>query len=1545
MAMSYEPGALLARRYRVGEALGRGGLATAYRVIDVVTERRLVLKLVDAADDESRSIFHGEFQRLAGLLHPHLVRVRDLGHLDGRWAYFTADDDAATALPEAALPDWSSVRPLLLDVVDALRCLHGLRLRHGDVKPANIVVGPDGRGTLIDLSCTTSFGRPPRVAGTPGFIAPELLQGVAADGRADLFGLGATLAWLGEQLALPDEVTALATQLMRDDPDDRPPDVDEVARRLGERARPTALASGVPPQLIGRATWLADAEQRLERALAGEAGPIVITGPAGVGRSRLLEELKWQAQRRVVVIEGAASRPDAVDELLRRALDIDDDRSGIALVVDTLDRWPSDEPRLLVLDDAQRLTAPQREAWWALLRSLPGRITALTTTSNAPPALPDASILSVEPLGANEVARWVGEKLPKARLGDVMRLTEGRPAPLAELLGALRLGELHADDLRRAQPFAAVSLRELALWPESVVAALALVAARGGRAPRAPIDPAAVTEALARGWLVMDGDDVVATRPLALSSFPVELRRRAHRAAVDLVDSRDPERVVHLLGAGATSEAAQQLWSQRGAMRASPDAWLVVAEAIATRADDSLDLRAVAAEIYELAGRTREALSLIARARRRDPDDPRVRLRAGAICLRCGQLSRARRYLEPIAESSPEALDLLSRTVVKQGDYAAARTHAERALALDPDDPWLRAALHDDLGVAASYLGDSATSREHLEKASALHEQHGQPRAQARSTIYLALADYRDGKAREAAAGFAEALRIAEESGAADLVVYAAQNLAAATHQLGDLGRAASAYERALRLAVALGDRSSEAGLRANLAKLYTDLGLLEQAAEAAVRAEAVATEAGVAIVAATAASAAGEVALLRGDAEGAIAALRRARQTFGEQSQRELVETDLHLADALGAAGRDEGAREALARAAAITDTLEADDLRARLALGRARRHLRQNASEDALPLLEEALDHAQRADQRELEAEVEASLARACADRGAATLSAQHAQRARGLWEQTVTTLPSHLASAFWRHPHRALPPLVTHRQAERPQTDRIVQLERLLAINKRLTSALEPNIVLDKAIDAALELTGAERGFVILDRDGELTMRAARNVQTDDPNELEFSQSITHRVIRSGRPVITVDARADERFEAQRSVHAMQLQSVACVPIIAAAGVLGALYLDHRYVAGMFGPEQTDLLSAFADQVAIALHNAFLHETLAERTRQLDALTRGQKQEIDALQNRVRHQQKALELRFDYGQIIGDSPAMRAVLLTLDRVIDSDIPVSIQGESGTGKELLAKAIHYNGPRRDGPIVTINCGAVPESLLESELFGHVKGAFTGADSDRPGLFVAARGGSVFLDEVGEMPAAMQVKLLRVLQEREVMPLGSHQTVPIDVRVITATNRKLRTEVEEGRFREDLYYRLGVVEVEVPPLRDRTEDIPALTEHLLQRAADKLGRPRPRVDPSALEALLAHHWPGNVRELENVVTKAVLLADDGVITPEALRLQAPRPPKAATTRKAFEEEAHQKLLELLQLHEWNVSEVARSLGVARTTVYRRMRKYGLEAS
>ena len=310
---------------------------------------------------------------------------------------------------------------------------------------------------------------------------------------------------------------------------------------------------------------------------------------------------------------------------------------------------------------------------------------------------------------------------------------------------------------------------------------------------------------------------------------------------------------------------------------------------------------------------------------------------------------------------------------------------------------------------------------------------------------------------------------------------------------------------------------------------------------------------------------------------------------------------------------------------------------------------------------------------------------------------------------------------------------------------------------------------------------------------------------------------------------------------------------------------------------------------------------------------------------------------------------GHAGGDRPPrlLEDLFALLDRVIDTDLPILIQGESGTGKELCARAIHQNGPRQSGPLVSINCGALPETLLESELFGSVKGAFTGAERDRDGLVVQAAGGTLFLDEVGEMPRSMQVKLLRVLQEREVRPVGGDRAVPVDFRLLSATNRTLRDEVEAGRFREDLYYRLATVEVTLPPLRERLEDLPQLLAHLLERAAERMARPALPITRRAVQKLSSYHWPGNVRQLEHALTKAMVMADAERIGARDIELPSPKrvAPSRGMTREAFERQEADRIAEALVEHRWNISKVSRVLGIPRPTLYRRIERYGLKES
>jgi len=307
-----------------------------------------------------------------------------------------------------------------------------------------------------------------------------------------------------------------------------------------------------------------------------------------------------------------------------------------------------------------------------------------------------------------------------------------------------------------------------------------------------------------------------------------------------------------------------------------------------------------------------------------------------------------------------------------------------------------------------------------------------------------------------------------------------------------------------------------------------------------------------------------------------------------------------------------------------------------------------------------------------------------------------------------------------------------------------------------------------------------------------------------------------------------------------------------------------------------------------------------------------------------------------------------MVARSPAMRQLIDLALRVARVDSTVLLSGESGTGKERVASLVHHASSRAPGPFIAVNCGAITETLLESELFGHVKGAFTGALQERPGLFESANGGTLLLDEVGEVSPAMQVKLLRVLQEREIRRVGESTTRAIDVRVIAATNRDLAQEIAEGRFRMDLYYRLHVVELQVPPLRKRREDILPLARILLSEAAARLNRPVSELSSRAADQLLRYHWPGNVRELENAVERAVALAQGGLAEvedlPEEVR-QAIPVPLVASPVKHLEAVEKDYILAVLDLNGGNQARTAEQLGIGTATLYRKLKSYGLTRS
>jgi DNA-binding NtrC family response regulator len=318
-------------------------------------------------------------------------------------------------------------------------------------------------------------------------------------------------------------------------------------------------------------------------------------------------------------------------------------------------------------------------------------------------------------------------------------------------------------------------------------------------------------------------------------------------------------------------------------------------------------------------------------------------------------------------------------------------------------------------------------------------------------------------------------------------------------------------------------------------------------------------------------------------------------------------------------------------------------------------------------------------------------------------------------------------------------------------------------------------------------------------------------------------------------------------------------------------------------------------------------------------------------------------LRHE---LDKKYSFSEIIGTSEALQKVFYLVEKVANTTAGILIQGESGTGKELIAKAIHFNSQRANKPFLGVNCGALPESLLESELFGHTKGSFTGATSDKKGLFRAADDGTLFLDEIGEMPLALQVKLLRALQEQEVLPIGASAAVKFDTRIIAATNRDLETEVSENRFREDLFYRLNVIEISLPPLRARREDIPLLVKHFVSKSARNQRTNEKPVTKETMTALVSYNWPGNVRELENAVERAFILSGDEIdleSLPPKIKLNAQnslemRDPEGL--RPTLDEMERRYILEILNSAADDKTEAANILGIDLSTLYRKLKKY-----
>ena len=1353
-------------RYEPQRRLGAGGGGEVWGVRDRVSGRVLALKVLSRSAGEAEiDALVQEAVALSGLEGLGVPKVIAFGALrDGR-RYMVRElvdgrslDDVLHG--EDAAP-W--VAPLA-SACDQLTVVHRSGLLHGDVKPANIIVGADGRGTLVDLGLAAPWREGGTAARglTPKYAAPELFAGEPLTVRAEVYALGATLSEalarrgdeLGDDVRIAlAKVAARATEMAAAS---RWPSVDELAsalrRAAGLEASESRGATDEPPWPVLGLDATSHALLEQVKALP-PGGALALKGQRGSGRTTLARRLAWTL--------GVGGRAVAlIDEPASLELELAQQGTGNDLTV--------------IVDDGDALGPDARAA---LERAVSDGARLVWVGDDLASVGASGGTFAVPPLDERAAAELVQRSVPS--LPDALR---------TYLVGRVggRPGTLRAA-VRRLAGRVVVS-------KEDVDAAL-------GSTSRPSMAPASVgrTEML-----------VSAERALEMGRFD------------------DAARGLDEIG-GARSEA-------EGVRMAIGRARIALGRGDTAQAVTELS----AVETPALKGPSRRAWQA-------------VRTRAH---LRAGEYAEAAKLAQAVVDS--DATDTLA------ADALSAR------------------------GVALAFTGEDTLARAALEQAVRVARATGEPRVEAVALGSAAIAHQRAGRADDARVAYEASLVAAERARDAATLASTRMNLAGLAQGEGDLAQALVHLEAAVDMGRRAGSGATVTQALLNLANLDLYLGRWARARGSidqlagkrdelspGARAQLLGLEA--------------EHASRTGDlAQGAQLYEETARAWEAQGRTHDAAESRLEglLAraraphadaasmgrqlDAVNAGMGTRGPRQA--RGAGGARARRGGSRRGGRGRGAsgARRGDRSRAQGRTAGVgvagaRREGPARGGPGQRRHGEARYRGRVGHARGDRGQAPRDLREVfwddPRRRALRQAHTATVvaPSML-------PSMTGPATSSSRRAggmggstsiftgPRLAEDR---LERILEITRELASEHDVPRLLQRVTDHAVALLGAERGFVVLMGDaGELEAHAARIRSGHDEPHARFSRSVADRVVESGEPVVTISARDDERLAEAVSVHQLMIQSIACVPIRGAPPLgrtIGVLYVETRLRPGVRFEQELPTLSAFADQAAIAIENARL---LAENRERADALARanvdlaaardelagrlGRRTEQLAEARRDLKQVRA-ELRnhFGYAGLVGTSGAMRRVYALIDRIKDTDIPVLITGESGTGKEMVARAVHNAGPRAKKPFLGVNCGAIPANLLESELFGSMRGAFTGADRDRRGLFQEADGGTLLLDEIGEMPQKMQSGLLRVLQEKTVRPVGGTQEDPVDVRVIAATNRDLAQMVAEGTFREDLFYRLHVVEMHVPPLRERIDDIPPLIDYFLSIFAARYRRDR----------------------------------------------------------------------------------------------------------
>lgn len=1608
-------GPLSSERYVRVLLLGEGGAGRVWLARDGQRPGSPVaLKEILGSDPARASELRQEFATLASLQHPNLVEV------------FELDRDPESGLPRFTM-EWiegkdivSAVREegvgVLLDLAaEALRALsflHDFGLIHRDLKPGNLLVRDKPRlgSRLVVLDFGLALRGEEKTggpAGTLAYLAPEILDGAAADRRSDLYALGAVLfeaahgkppyaprpgdlagfvdaVRTGKRArpsvpeGLPSGFGSWLDNLLSPDASERPAEASEALARLNAgcgvsysiatpAVRAARLGSGSPP---GREKEIAAIWEQLE-APTDKPRLVWLCGNPGSGKTRIL---RWLAS-------------DAVgrDHDVAQAESEFGGEAPVAERLAALRERAAKHPLLLLVDEVERATGRIAQVLERVARegkAPPLRIVAavrhgelrhpglrkLLADTGIVPTLARVDLEPFEASGIRAVAeRATGSGvISEARVKWLLEASDGSPA-LAEALlveGAWEKG----GRTRKVLAMDRVSDGRLDLLSPAARRWLEALAVLGERARDDTIarlagqdekeSSEAAAEASAAGLARRrDGTWTADPRSLAeqlVSGMDEAARRASSARAAEIVEEvegeeADPWRLARLRSRAGDRERAIE-WARRAGKEAedrhdplaAAERYAFAASHAGRRDPARAELRLAQAEALMTATLYRAAVRAYAGALRgaatRAARADLLSRRAYALSV-AGNLDLARRLAEealPLAREAGEAVAevraarVIGIVLARSGHEREALPHFERALeaAERSGDLAAKAEALQSLAVSESNLR-MATAAQHaneaipifarLERAAEL-----QKCLLVRETIERGLGDF-----RAARRTLQCVMEHSERQGNLDVTRVAVKKLALLEFAMGRFDRAAERNAEALEASRHLGNLASGARDRINLAETLFECG---RPAEAAMLFRTVISQPSAQVEPDTreVARALLSMVLLESDDPDSLSiasliedALLQVRRRGRRHSMLLALSCELARSARFSLLGSIDTVWKEFQDSAHSSDIPPPADIHAQALLAYAISLLSRGRVEEAKSHVASAVDLTTKADLPSWAARAEAVCATTLRREGRSEEADRAMARARDLLQEAASRIedPAIRKDFLARRVFREIR---ESESASFASADR--RLVALYDMIRALNSETDPEALLETSLDLALGVVEAERGMILLrgGSEGDFSVRLARNLEKETAEDAEaFSRSVVAQA-GAGKSVLTLDAGHDERFQAFRSVSLYRIRSLMCVPLRSRGKIIGTVYVDSRREGRIFTPDDLRFLEAFADHAALALENARARADLERENRRLQAVA---------------------EERSSFGSIVGRSAPMQAAFDLIEKVAASELPVLILGESGTGKELVARAIHFNGPRKKRIFLSENCAAIPESLLESELFGHVRGAFTGAEKDRAGLFEQADGGTLFLDEIADMSASMQARLLRALQEGEIRRVGGSRPIHVDVRVLAATNRDLQAEVEAGRFREDLFYRLHVLVVALPPLRKRPGDIELLAGHFLEKISRERGRTPPRLASEVLDLFERYAWPGNVRQLENTLQRLALLAGEGAITRAVVESDASlRQTLLSETQMppvlSLEHKEREMIRQALDATKGNREKAAKMLGISRATIYRKIKEY-----